>query len=38
VGVVPPEMMATGLDIGKKVLTNLEELVPGGKMIVSYSA
>ena len=37
-GVVPPEMMAASLEIGKKVITNPGEIVPGGKLIASYSA
>ena len=37
-GVVPPEMMAASLEIGKKLTTNPGELVPGGKLIASYSA
>ena len=37
-GVVPPEMMAAGLEIGKKIMTNPGEVVPGGKLIASYSA
>ena len=37
-GVVPPEMMAAGLEIGKKIVANPGEVVPGGKLIASYSA
>ena len=37
-GVVPPEMMAASLEIGKKLTFNPEELVPGGKLIAAYSA
>jgi hypothetical protein len=37
-GVVPPEMMAAGLEIGKKLNLNPEELVPGGKLIAAYGA
>ena len=37
-GVVPPEMMAAGLEIGKKLTFNPEGLVPEGKVIASYSA
>jgi hypothetical protein len=37
-GVVPPEMMAASLEIGKEVITNPGEIVPGGKLIASYSA
>ena len=36
-GLVPPEMMAAGLEIGKKLLANPEAMVPGGKSIASYS-
>ena len=32
-GVVPPEMMAASLEIGKKLNFKPEELVPGGKLI-----
>jgi len=38
IGVVPPEMMAASLEIGKKLNSNPDELVPGGKLIASYSA
>jgi len=38
IGVVPPEMMAAGLEIGKKILANPGEVVPGGKLIASYWA
>ncbi|MFC1983095.1 hypothetical protein ACFLV5_04865 [Chloroflexota bacterium] len=38
ISVVPPEMMAASLEIGKKLNSNPEELVPGGKLIASYSA
>ena len=38
ISVVPPEMMAASLEIGKKLNSNPEELVPGGKPIASYSA
>jgi hypothetical protein len=37
-GVVPPEMMAASLEIGKKLNYNTEELVPGGKVIAAYAA
>jgi hypothetical protein len=37
-GPVPPEMMAASLEIGKKLTTKPGELVPGGRLIVSYSA
>ena len=37
-GVVPPEMMAAALEIGKKLTFNPEELVPGGKVIAAYGA
>ena len=37
-GVVPPEMMAASLEIGKKLNFKPEELVPGGKLIAAYSA
>jgi hypothetical protein len=38
IGVVPPEMMAASLEIGKKLNYNTEELVPGGKVIAAYAA
>ena len=38
IGVVPPEMMAASIDIGKKLVVNPEEFVPGGKLIASYVA
>ena len=37
-GVVPPEMMAAGLEVGKKLEANPGAIVPGGKLIASYSA
>ena len=37
-GVLPPEMMATGLEMGKKIAANPEAVVPGGKCICSYYA
>ena len=37
-GLLPPEMMAASLEIGKKLEASPEEFVPGGKMIASYSA
>ena len=37
-GVGPPEMMAAGLEFGKKIVSNPGEVVPGGKLIASYSA
>ena len=38
IGLVPPEMMAASIEIGKKVIAKPEELVPGGKIIASYAA
>jgi len=37
-GLLPPELMAASLEIGKRVMTNPGEIVPGGKLIASYSA
>ena len=37
-GVVPPEMIAAGLEIGKKILAKPGEVVPGGKLRASYWA
>jgi len=37
-GIVPPEMMAAGLEIGKKLSASPGAIVPGGKMVASYSA
>jgi hypothetical protein len=37
-GIVPPEMMAAALEIGKKIMTNPGQVVPGGKLIGSYHA
>ncbi len=37
-GLLPPEMMAASLEIGKKLEASPGEIVPGGKMIASYSA
>ena len=37
-GLLPPELMAASLEIGKKLEANPGEIVPGGKMIASYSA
>ena len=38
IGVVPPEMTAASIEIGKKLVANPEKLVPGGKLIASYAA
>ncbi len=38
IGLVPPEMMAASLEIAEKVTTKPSEIVPGGKLIASYSA
>jgi len=38
IGVVPPEMMAASIEIGKKLTFNPGELVPGGKLIAGYGA
>ena len=32
-GVMPPEMMAATMEIGKKIVANPGEVVPGGKLI-----
>jgi hypothetical protein len=38
VGVLPPEMMKTGAEMGKKLLAKPKDFVPGGKLISSYAA
>ena len=38
IGLLPPEMLAASIEIGKKVAAKPEELVPGGKLIASYFA
>ncbi len=38
VGLLPPDMWAASLEMGKKLEANPEEFVPGGKMIASYAA
>ncbi|MBA7687027.1 hypothetical protein ES703_95487 [subsurface metagenome] len=38
IGVVPPEMMAASIDIGKKLVAKPGEFVPGGKLIAAYGA
>ena len=38
IGVMPPEMMAAGLEMAKQVLASPEKVVPGGKAIFSYYA
>jgi len=38
VGALPPEMMKTGAEMGKKLLAKPKDFVPGGKLISSYSA
>ena len=38
IGVVPPEMLAAMLELGKKLHSNPEEVVPGGKLNASYVA
>ena len=38
IGLVPPHMMAASLEIAEKVTTKPGEVVPGGKLIASYSA
>jgi hypothetical protein len=37
-GVVPPEMMAASIEMGKKLVAKPGEFVPGGKLIASYGA
>ena len=37
-GLLPPELMAASLEIGKSLIVNPGEIVPGGKLIASYSA
>ena len=37
-GIVPPEMMAAGVELGKKIATKPGEVVPGGKLTASYHA
>jgi len=38
ISLMPPEMMAAGLDMAKKIEAKPEEMVPGGKAIASYYA
>jgi hypothetical protein len=35
---MPPEMMAAGLELGKKIQAKPEEMIPGGKVKGSYYA
>ena len=35
---MPPEMMAAGLEMAKQIQTSPEKMVPGGKAIFSYYA
>jgi len=37
-GLVPPEMMAPGLELANKLTFKPEEVVPGGKCIFAYGA
>ena len=37
-GIVPPEMLIGSIELGKKLIANPEDLVPGGKIIACYSA
>ena len=37
-GIVPFEMMAAAMELGKKIQANPGEVVPGGKLIASYHA
>ncbi len=37
-GLLPPELMAASLEIGKSLIVNPGEIVPGGKLVASYSA
>ena len=37
-GLVPPEMLIGSIELGKKLIANPQELVPGGKIIAYYSA
>jgi hypothetical protein len=38
IGVVPPDMMAASVEMGKKLTAKPGEFVPGGKLIASYMA
>jgi hypothetical protein len=38
IGVLPPEAWTAIMEIGKKAEANPGEVVPGGKLMVSYSA
>ena len=38
IGLLPPEMMAAGVELGKKIVAKPGEVVPGGKLISSYMA
>jgi hypothetical protein len=38
IGMLPPEMWTASVEVGKKLEANPGAIVPGGKMIASYSA
>jgi hypothetical protein len=38
IGMLPPEMWAAAIEVGKKLQANPEAFVPGGKSIASYGA
>lgn len=38
IGMLPPEMWAASLEVGKKLEANPGALVPGGKLVASYGA
>ena len=38
VGVLPPEMMKTGMEMGRKLIAKPEEFVPRGKILYSVAA
>lgn len=38
VSLMPPEMMAAGLEMAKKIQASPSDMVPGGKQIASYYA
>jgi hypothetical protein len=38
IGMLPPEMWAAALDMGKKMEANPGEMAPGGKLLASYGA
>lgn len=38
VGVLPPETLKAGAEMGKKLIAKPKDFVPGGKLISSYAA